>query len=152
DAGQPAAPPALEPPPRFAERYPPDRAVPGTAWLKAHSVAGDIPEKQSWDLGPSVGVPPAPGGLCGRLVGPPTEQVARIYRIEDKRAREAWRATIGTGDNWLELVPLVSPEGDALTIVEARPDGCEQAICQYEEKLAYGLAMDFGDVLARGCK
>jgi hypothetical protein len=135
----------------FTESYPDERRVAPDEWAKAHGARGAPSEKDCWDLGPAVGVPPAPGLLCVFTQGPPLEKLGRIYRLQGTKLERVWQATLGTEANWLELIPRLASDGSSLELQERSAGDCERALCQYAEKAAYGIAMNFGAVLKRGC-
>jgi hypothetical protein len=151
-AGSAGAAPKAETFQQFSHQYPDDQRVAPAAWLKAHGAHGTHSEKDCWELADGVGVPPAPGILCVFTLGPPFERLARIYRLDGARTKKVWQATIGADPTWLELVPVVAGNGSTIEVRELRGGNCERALCQYAEKEAYGILMDFGPVLTRGCK
>jgi len=136
----------------FAQRYPAEGRISPADWLKSHGARASLAEKDCWDLGTAVGTPPAPALLCVLTKGPPIDKLARIYRLDGARTQRVWEATIGTDSNWLDLVPVLAADGKSLELRDQAPGACERALCQYSEKQAHGILMDFRAVLLRGCR
>jgi hypothetical protein len=120
-------------------------------WHTARGVTSRVVEKECWDLGDRVGVPPAPGLLCLRTSSRPSRVQGRIYRLEGKTLHLAWQGPVATWTNWLDLTPVLSDDGATLTVRERRSGDCEAAMEEYRAKEGAGIPMDWGPVLREGC-
>jgi hypothetical protein len=137
---------------RRDQHYPPDSAVDVAAWLKAHGVKNKLRGALCWDAADSVGVPAQPGLVCLSTTHRPTRTVATIHRVEGASLAVVWQGVVGTHENWLELTPLLAPDGTQLHVHDSREGACGAALAEYSEKQQSGVHADFGDVLREGCR
>jgi hypothetical protein len=52
---------------------------------------------------------------------------------------------------WLELTPLLSPDGATLKVLDVTPTQCDCALAEYDAKAASGINPGFGAALREGC-
>lgn len=104
-------------------------------------------EQTCWEL-LGVGSPPLPGLLCTVVNRAPEFTLGRIYRLEDGALRQVWQATLRTYANWLELTPVISPDGELVLHDAGR---CESALSEYWAKRDARKAPPSGELLEPAC-
>jgi hypothetical protein len=114
--------------------YPPGDAVDVVAWLRAHGVTTALREQPCWDVGERVGVPPRPGLLCLATTHRPERTVATLHRLDGPRLSAVWQGVVGTYANWLELTPVLAPDGARLDLHERGANDCENALSELVAK------------------
>jgi len=148
----PSAPtPPLRPQIHFNEHYPDAEQVGLLDWKKAHHATGPTFEQGCWELASGVGVPAVPGLLCLAMSENPPFTLARVYRLEGARLREVWSATIRTWTNWLELTPLLSPNGERLFLRDRFSGACEGAMDEAHAKAQSNKAPPSAELLTPAC-
>lgn len=148
-----ARPTASTPPPqtRFSSHYPLDQSVQLLTWKKEHHASGPTFDQRCWELPMPVGSPPAPGLLCTAENRQPEFTLARIYRLDGSTLREVWSATVATYLNWLELTPIVAPDGLSLELRDRTPGSCYSAIAEYRAKRSALKPPPSGELLEPAC-
>ena len=135
----------------FAERFPAESQIELGTWLTDHHVVGRPSETECWEL--AAGVPPSPGLLCLATTGDHVRSrtTARLHLVRDGRLRVAWSAIVAAWANWLELVPVVSDDGQTLDLVD-EPYRCRGAIAEARGKLGSGAhGPEFPALLEQAC-
>lgn len=134
---------------RFDDHYPKARAFALRDWLRKRGLKGPAFERVCWELASVVGDPPADGVLCVKEQRHSLHW-ARVYRAEKGRVRLVFEAIVATWANWLELTPVLAPDG-TLHLHDRTATDCSGAIGQYREKLRYQVPPPGGEWLEEAC-